>query len=231
MTYRFTIIAFVVILFNPCAAYSADGKYDQLRSYFPMEKGSVWIYNSLTNTPDTIVIVNDCGYDDYGIKFCIFKETIMELNTVHTAYTYQGDSVLIKLEQNAFKGNNVETFLPPKVLLKYPLSLGSTWITATTDEMNFQSKIVKIIPLMEVKAGKFSQVLKVESKWFVKQNNGKMKFEEKETVVVSYYAPNVGLILEEAYNIGLSKKYNKNKKVKVLRTQELVEYRPVNREN
>ncbi len=205
-------LLFLALLSHPCSAFADGvGKYEDLKLYFPMNMGSVWIYDFLGESSGLITSVTNCMKDQDGIEICTFSNST-SYGRSNAGYSYLGDVVMERTRQPL----GGEWTLSSQVELRSPLKVsGPIWEKSCSSE-NEKSKyrVVKILPTMAVKAGKFNNVIVVEHKNFIKDKKNKWKeymVDGKKLIDYSYYAPNVGLI-----GVGYKGKLMK----------ELIEYRP-----
>jgi hypothetical protein len=213
-------LLFLALQLLPCSTFAGgSGKYEDLKIYFPINKGSVWVYDFGGHSSGFIISVTDCIKDDDGIEICTFAETT-DFSRNYFGYSYLGDVVIAKFS----KTNGGDWKISSGVKLQSPLKVGGpTWDYAVGGDgtAKRRSKVLKVLPSMEVKAGKFKNVVKVEEREFTLNKNDKWKEyisrDGSKMVVYYYYAPNVGLIGVGAQGVDKL-------------TMELVEYRPGTRE-
>jgi len=187
---------------------TGDGvdKHEDLKLYFPMNKGSAWIYD-MGGTFYFKESVTDCMNDKDGIEVCTFSRDSGSLRG-SSRYSYLKDAVI----HNGEKLMDYE-WQTEEIVLKSPLKIGGpiweNYYNENQKKHKTQNKVLMILPTMRVKAGIYNKVIVIESKQFTKINK-KWKID---SISHGYYAPNVGLIGRGPELIG-----------KLI--QELVEYRP-----
>lgn len=213
MRYFFVVLAIVFML----PQFSFAGRFDDLKDYFPMTKGSVWVYENALGEPSWKVMVTDCSDEIRGFEGCLFMEEMIAGLPKYEVFSYQGNAVLLKAGNypDLFtEGRKQERFTRPPIVLKSPLKEGARW-ESYGDNSRTQYVVAKVLKRMEVKAGSFDNVLKITKK--NQQQDGKTKKwkdVKNDIPVILYYAPKVGLIKEEYLG--------KNNSVNLFR--ELVEY-------
>lgn len=184
------LVASLCICLLPVAALSAE-KYDDLKIYYPSSVGSSWVYEG-----------SSAG--DAGAKTKIIEsndEIFMSLTAAtlgfKDVYERRGNKLLLIARQNSFQGkaiNNLEKLDNPVVELVSPLKKNTKWKYETSGGEECRCSL-DLVNSIAVKAGTFKNVIKRSCMMYSKEN-GQWKL-AKGFGIITYFAPNVGMIRTE----------------------------------
>lgn len=186
----------------------AKASGNDLTDYFPMVPGSVWRYESpkmiemmqssfKSLTPVWIETVESCSDDVLGASGCILtQKTVLQSPPVKLVYSLRNKSIVLRASKSPYE-SNWKVKPTAEIQLKEPIAKNTTW---ENSESNTEKTRYKIIgkQRLQVQAGEFENVLKIEKNILVKSSSKKStKWVPKnngETDETLYYAPGVGLI-------------------------------------
>jgi hypothetical protein len=159
-------------------------------NYFPLKKGNYWLYKyAKTCTIDKRIVDFDSEK-----KIYILEETnkFGNLNPTKTIFAYQKtNSKILLIGMIIPPDPNFKFKLPPHIIFKYPLKIGTSWIEYDEDYEKKENKVIAFLDCV-TKAGTFKKTCKIKTVL-------SYMFEGtlENITTYNYYAPKIGFIKQE----------------------------------
>lgn len=210
MIKSYYVYGFKILFFSSLLSFVACSNPPQ--SYFPLQTGMMWQYGVVRTTMN--------GVEQHKYVYESLPEKLIDNNPVYFRKAITGSEYGYKKDDSGvyqigyIRGNdpNRELVSAVKYEFKYPLQIDSSWhdevLTVALDTggprgvvivetIPVQSKIASLTDKVKVKAGTFSNCLRIETEGELFLPEGKYQYIRSTTIKIKetrWYALGVGLI-------------------------------------